>query len=211
MQGIILEIDLKTDSGIIRGEDQIRYEFGLPACRNGLPLEGSTVDFEIRDGKAAEVYILKTTLKAKLDWLLWFLFSFRGRISRDQLMVFFAASLLLLPFPAVLAVWSGFSLFWELGAVVFAYVCATLLVKRFHDSGTSAGWLIFTLAFAVFVLSVVSRILNLAFIGTTAIYILIVLSGLMGVFCLYLCCAKGSIGANRYGNEPYSCRTVRLK
>ncbi|MBR1945010.1 MAG: DUF805 domain-containing protein [Alphaproteobacteria bacterium] len=211
MRGIILEFDIKSDSGIIGGDDKIRYEFNLPACRNGLPQEGATVDFEIQEGKAAEVYILKTPLKAKLDWLFWFLFSFRGRISRDQLIIFLTASLLVLPVPATCAVWSGFSVFWELGGLIFSYICLAVLIKRFHDSGTSAGWLGFTLVFAVFVLLIVSRVLNLAFIGTAAMYVLLVLLALAAVFCLYVCFAKGSIGENRYGREPYSCKTIRLK
>lgn len=211
MQGVILEIDLKSDSGLIRGEDQIRYKFNLPTCRSGLPLEGATVDFEIRDGKAAEVYVLKTPLKVKLDWLYWFLFSFRGRISRDQLVVFLISFLLFLPLPAVCAALSGVSSFFELGGTVLFYIVLAVLTKRFHDSGTSAGWLIFTLAFAVFVSLVVLRVLNLAFIGTTATYILIALLALAVIFCLYLCFVKGSIGENRYGKEPYSCKTVRLK
>lgn len=211
MQGIILNIDLKNDSGIIRGEDKNRYEFALQACMNGSPLEGDSVDFEVLEGKAVSIYILKTPIKAKLDWLFWFLFSFRGRISRDQLIVFLAASLLIFPIPAVCAVWSGFSAFWEVGGAVFSYIFLTVLVKRFHDSGTSAAWLVFTMIFSLFVSMLAVRALNLAFIGTTALNILIILSGLAFLFCLYLCFAKGSIGKNRYGDEPYSCKTVRLK
>ena len=211
MQGIVLEMNLKTDSGIIRGDDQIRYEFDFQSCQNGSPLEGSVVDFEIREGKAAAVYVIKTPLKAKMDWLFWFLFSFRGRISRDQLIVFLMAVLLVLPLPVVCAVWSGVPAFWNTGIVVFTYMALTVLVKRFHDSGTSAGWLVFMAAFSVFVMLVVSRVLNLAFIGTTALYVLVALQALAVIFGLYLCFVKGTIGANRYGKEPYSCRTSRLK
>ncbi|MBR1778632.1 MAG: DUF805 domain-containing protein [Alphaproteobacteria bacterium] len=211
MQGIVLEIDVKSDSGIIRGNDQIKYEFHLSACRNALPSEGALVDFEVQEEKAAEIYILKTSLKAKLDWLFWFLFSFRGRISRDQLMIFLAAAILVLPVPVVCAVWSGLTAFLTVGWIAAFYICAAVLAKRFHDSGTSAGWLLVTVAFSVFVMLVVSRVLNLAFIGTAATYVLVVLLGLAVVFCLYLCFVKGSIGSNRYGSEPYSCRTARLK
>lgn len=211
MQGIVLAIDLKADSGVIRGEDQARYEFSLADCLDGNPLDGSTVDFEIQDGKAVSIYVLKTSLKAKIDGLFWFLFSFRGRISRDQFLMFLAASLFVLPLPAVCAVWSGFSVFWNAGALMFSYAFLTVLVKRFHDSGTSAAWLFFTLFFVLFVLSVALRVLNLAFIGTSAMYVLLSLAALAIVFCLYLCFAKGSIGTNRYGKEPCSCKTIRLK
>ena len=211
MQGIVLEIDLKNDTGIIRGDDGVRYDFNLQSCRKGQPLDGAVVDFEVQEGKAVEIYVLKTTLKAKCDWLFWFLFSFRGRISRDQLILFLIGALLFLPVPAVCAVWSGFSGFWNIGGLVCAYILFAVLIKRFHDSGTSAGWLMFTLAFAVFVLLIVSRVLNFAFIGTTALYVLIALLALIVVFCLYMCFVKGSIGENRYGKEPYCCKTVRLK
>ncbi len=211
MQGIVLDIDLKTDSGVIRGDDQIRYEFNLADCHDGNPLDGSTVDFEIENGKAISVYVLKAPLKARFDWLFWFLFSFRGRISRDHLLVFLLGSLLFLPFPAVCAAWSGMSVFGDVGFVMFLYILFAVLIKRFHDSGTSAGWLFFMLAFMAFVLLVAYRVLNWAFIGTTAMYVLVSLAALTFVFCLYLCFAKGAIGENRYGKEPRSCKTARLK
>ena len=64
MQGIVLEIDLKSDSGVIRGDDAVRYEFKTQSCRGGMPLEGTRVDFEIKDNAAAEIYILSTPLRA---------------------------------------------------------------------------------------------------------------------------------------------------
>ena len=211
MRGFILDVDLKNDSGIIRGEDKNKYEFALQSCVKGAPLPGSAVDFDLSEGKAVSVYVLEMPLKAKLDWLFWFLFSFRGRISRDQLIIFLTASLLFLPVPAVCAVWSGLSLFWEIGGLLYAFVFAAVLVKRFHDSGTSAAWLVFTAFFSLFVSALAVRALNLAFIGATALNVLLVLSGLTFVFCLYVCFAKGSVGENRYGAEPYSCKTVRMK
>ena len=98
MQGIVLEIDLKSDTGMIRGDDGVRYEFQIQSCKNGVPLEGARVDFEIEEKTARDLYVLSTSVKAKLDWLFWFLFSFRGRISKDQLIVFLASSLLIIPF-----------------------------------------------------------------------------------------------------------------
>ena len=212
MKGVVLNIDLKTDSGLIRSDDCFKYEFDLSSCQNGLPLEGSAVDFEIRDGKADQIYVLTTTLKAKLDWLFWFLFSFRGRISRDQFLIFWTLSLLFWPVPALFAALSGYALeFLGAGLCVFLYIVATITVKRFHDSGTSSAWLIFTVLFTLFVGLLVLRILNLAFVGPTVLYALVGLSLLLMVFCVYLCFAKGSIGENRYGKEPYLSKTVRLK
>ena len=212
MKGVVLNIDLKSDSGLIRSDDCFKYDFDLSACQNGLPLEGSVVDFEIRDGKADQIYILKTTLNAKLDWLFWFLFSFRGRISRDQFLLFWALSFFLLPVPVLFAALSGYAFaFIEIEALVFLYFVATITVKRFHDSGTSAAWLVFTLLFDVFVGMLVSQVLILAFVGQTAMYALTVLSALLIIFCICLCFAKGTIGENRYGKEPYRSKTVRLK
>ena len=211
MQGIVLEIDLKSDSGVIRGDDAVRYEFKTQSCRGGMPLEGTRVDFEIKDNAAAEIYILSTPLRAKLDWLFWFLFSFRGRISRDQLIMFLTGVLLVLPLPAVCAALAGTTTFFTVGGLMTLYVFAAVIVKRFHDSGSSAFWLIFTLLLLIFITLLQARVLNLAFIGTTAIYILMAFLALAVIFCLYLCFAKGSIGKNRYGEEPYFCRTVRLK
>ncbi len=211
MQGIVLEIDLKSDSGLIRGDDGARYDFKTQSCRGGMPLEGTRVDFEIKENAAAEIYVLSTPLRAKLDWLFWFLFSFRGRISRDQLIIFLAGAMLLLPFPAVCAAWSGYPSFFAIGGYVVTYACFAVLIKRFHDSGSSAFWLVFTIALGFVITALQLRIWTPAFIGTTAIYILIAFLALAVIFCLYLCFAKGSIGKNRYGEEPYFCRTVRLK
>lgn len=91
------------------------------------------------------------------------------------------------------------------------YACFAVLIKRFHDSGSSAFWLVFTIALGFVITALQLRIWTPAFIGTTAIYILIAFLALAVIFCLYLCFAKGSIGKNRYGEEPYFCRTVRLK
>lgn len=211
MQGIVLEIDLKSDSGIVRGDDAVRYEFKTQSCRGGMPLEGTRVDFEIKENAATEIYTLSMPAKAKLDWLFWFLFSFRGRVSRDQLIIFLTGALLLSPFPVACAAWSGVPAFFTAGGLAALYILAAVVVKRFHDSGASAFWLFFTAMLSVFVALIAARVLNLAFIGTAAVYILAGFLALAVVFCLYLCFAKGSIGKNKYGEEPYFCRTVRLK
>jgi len=208
MQGIILEVDIKSDSGIIRGDDQARYEFNLQACRNALPLEGAIVDFEVQEGKAAAIYVLKMPLKAKLDWLFWFLFSFRGRISRDQFLMFLAAALFVCLSATACGAFENLSSLVVAGWAAAFYIFFAILVKRFHDSGTSAAWLVFTGIFSVFSSLIFVEVLN---VGTTVMYIMLTLLALLVIFCLYLCFVKGAIGSNRYGNEPYSCKTMRLK
>lgn len=215
MQGIVLEIDLKSNKGLVRADDGKRYEFKTDSCRSGVPLAGSTADFEIKENAAVDIYTVKTPLKAKLDWLFWFLFSFRGRISRDQFISFLALSVLLLPFPAAFSVLASLSdisgSFFGLMSMLVFYVFLTIVIKRFHDVGASSFWVVFTLVQTVFLTLIMSGVLNLPFIGTTFVYVLITLLALSVIFCLYLCFARGNIGENRYGAEPYVCRTVRLK
>ena len=207
MQGIVLEIDLKSDSGVIRGDDGARYDFKTQSCRGGMPLEGTRVDFEIKENAAAEIYVLSTPLRAKLDWLFWFLFSFRGRISRDQLIIFLAGAMLLLPFPAVCAAWSGYPSFFAIGGYVVTYACFAVLIKRFHDSGSSAFWLVFTIALGFVITALQLRIWTPAFIGTTAIYILIAFLALPSYSACICALPKGRsaktvTGKNRISAGP---------
>lgn len=215
MQGIVLDIDLKSNKGLVRADDGRRYEFKTDACRNGVPLTGSVADFEIKDNAAVDIYTVKTSLKAKLDWLFWFLFSFRGRISRDQFVSFLALSIILLPFPAAFSLLASLSdisgSFFGFMSLLLIYVCLTVVIKRFHDVGASAFWVIFTMVQCVFLTLIMSGVLNLPLIGAVFVYVLIALLALSVIFCLYLCFARGNIGENRYGAEPYVCRTVRLK
>ena len=53
MQGIVLNIDLKSDTGLVRAADGKRYGFKLSDCETGSPLNGNTVDFEIDDDNRA--------------------------------------------------------------------------------------------------------------------------------------------------------------
>lgn len=209
MQGTVLNVDLKSDSGLVRGDDGARYAFALSVCRAGVPLEGARVDFESENGACVDVYTLSTPVKAKLDWLFWFLFSARGRISRDQLIVFLAAAALFLPLPALCAMLAGSATLSVTGGVLSFYVFCAVLTKRFHDSGSSAFWLAFTLCLSLILALIYSGVLKgVPAAGVWAVVALLCLSAL---FCLYLCLAKGSFGANGYGAEPYASRTVRLK
>ncbi len=211
MRGTVLFVDLKSDSGVAAGDDGKRYGFSLQSCPAGAPPVGARVDFEIRENAAADVYVLHTPFAAKLDWLFWFLFSWRGRVSRDQMIAFFACAVLFLPVFAVCATWSGIPSFSTAGGVLATYVFLSVAVKRFHDSGASAFWLALTAFLSVLTVLIVARVLNLPFIGTAAVYGLLAFTGLAAVFCVYLCFAKGAVGENAYGAQPYSCRTVRLK
>ena len=98
MQGIVLKLDLKTDTGLIRGGDGKRYLFDVKNVEYGLPLEGCAVDFETdEEGKPVSLCVVKTSFKAETDRLFWLLCSWRGRVSRAGFMIFAAAALVLLP------------------------------------------------------------------------------------------------------------------
>lgn len=212
MQGIVLDIDLKSDTGSIRAEDGQRYIFKTESCRNGFPLTGSTVDFEIKDDNTAnDVYTIKTSWRSKFDWLFWFVFSFRGRISRDQFIVFLTVIVCVLPILVVSNVLAGISTGFNIVSFfVLAYISCSVIVKRFHDSGSSSFWLYLLLGYGLFVGMIAGGVINFIFL-LSGISFLVAVQALLLLFCFYLCFSKGNIGKNKYGDEPYSSKTLRLK
>ncbi len=213
MQGIVLNIDLKSDTGLVRAADGKRYGFKLSDCETGSPLNGNTVDFEIDDdNRAVKMHVVGTSVKSALDGLYWLMFSTRGRISREQFIAFFAVALLLLPFPAIAMAWAGLPLlYFVLMWAGSAYVCFAVTVKRFHDSGSSAFWLVSTALIGAVAASAMFKVVAFPFLSDAVISLLCTVFGLFVLFCLYLSFAKGTMGENRYGKEPASCKTIRLK
>ncbi len=212
MDGTVLEFDLKNDAGLIRGTDGRRYVFKTAECRSGIPLPGNKVDFEPKDGEAAELYVTETPMRVRADQLFWFLFSFRGRISRDQFFIFLAGCLAVTSLFALVMTWISYGAFLATaGFLLMLYVKSCVIVKRFHDSGAGGGWLLFTLILGLFLALVYTRVIGLPFFGGYAIPALLSLFGVLALFCLYLCFAKGNVGENRYGAKPYTCRTLRMK
>ncbi len=212
MQGIVLAVDLKSDTGLIRADDGNRYEFDMEDCETGCPLNGNTVDFEIDGGKAVKMHVVKSSIKSFLDGLYWFMFSLRGRISRDGFVAFFAIALPAFLFPAAAMAWAGLPLIYPalMGSGI-AYVLFAVLVKRFHDSGSSAFWLIATVFIGVIAACAMFKVVAFPFLSDEVVSLLCAVFGLFVLFCLYLSFAKGTIGENRYGKEPASCKTIRLK
>lgn len=214
MQGIVLKLDLKSDSGVIRADDGNRYAFDINNVDYGSPLEGCVVDFDTdEEGKPVSLCVVKTSCKARADWLFWFLCAWRGRISRVGAMTFFAALLVGLPVLLSPAVYAGMPDGWLFGTgLAAAYVTFSVLVKRFHDSGCSAGWLFSTLFLDVLVLAAGSRIVSVPFLSSNAVLsVMFIFAGLMTLYCLYLCFARGTLGENKYGKQPEPCKTIRLK
>lgn len=60
MQGQILDYSIQTNSGIISGDDQVRYHFtGADWKENISPNRGQRVDFEVRRGtEAVNIYLI---------------------------------------------------------------------------------------------------------------------------------------------------------
>lgn len=212
MDGTVLEFDLKNDAGLIRGTDGKRYAFKTAECRSGIPLPGNKVDFELKDGEAAELYVTETPACVRADRLFWFLFSFRGRISRDQFFIFLTGCLAVTSVFALLMTWTPYGNFLiPAGLALMLYIKSCVIVKRFHDSGAGGGWLLFTLLLGLFLMLVHARVIMLPFFGGYAAPVLLSFFGVLALFCLYLCFAKGNVGENRYGAKPYTCRTLRMK
>lgn len=212
MKGLVLDFDVKSNEGVLRGEDGRRYVFKADACKKDIPLAGCEVDFEESFGAVSEIYVTSVPKTVWLDRLFWFLFSFRGRISRDSFLVFLAGAFCVFPiltlFAAYSPVVSGAA---NLALFLSVYVGSCVIVKRFHDTGTGGWWLGAALVVGVYFSSVYAGVLASPFRNLTVIYALLTLYGLLVLFCLYCCFAKGDIGENSYGKEPPSCKTIRLK
>ena len=68
MRGSIIQYDAKTAQGIISGEDGSRYHFSGTDFESDISLaqSGVHVDFEIADGTAISVYVLKGTTNGQV-------------------------------------------------------------------------------------------------------------------------------------------------
>ncbi len=212
MQGIVLELDLKTDTGLIRAEDGNRYEFKVQTSRGEPPLVGCHVDFELKDNTAHAIYTIKRPLKAKLDWLFWLLFYSRGRISRETYVWFLTSSVFILPLLSHLTKNAPLSFgFFVVMSLLTLHIFISVTTKRFHDSNASCFWLILTIVLGIILALVMSQVISVTSFGLTGFYLLIGLFSLCVLFCSYFCFAKGSLGKNRYGEEPQTCQTFKLK
>lgn len=59
MQGKILDYNTEYKSGLIRGTDDKKYSFRIEDCKSSTkPRTGAEVDFEVREDKAIDIYIL---------------------------------------------------------------------------------------------------------------------------------------------------------
>ncbi|OYW79472.1 MAG: hypothetical protein B7Z26_08015 [Asticcacaulis sp. 32-58-5] len=83
MRGKVLSYDDNMAQGLISGDDGVRYGFTRADLMAGFRsvANGSTVDFEVSDGRAVSVYVVSTGLSDKNKWvaaLLTFFFGIWG-------------------------------------------------------------------------------------------------------------------------------------
>lgn len=59
MRGQVLGVDVRTGAGLVAGDDGVRYTFGQEDwAQRGEPTIGQTVDFEIANGRALNIFPL---------------------------------------------------------------------------------------------------------------------------------------------------------
>ncbi|GEM_PF-1896200 len=64
MKGRVLDFNKELRSGIISGEDGVRYGFTDDAVKNGLVMSGDEVDFVIDGQMAKEIYVVNANFSA---------------------------------------------------------------------------------------------------------------------------------------------------
>lgn len=146
MRGQILNFDGASDSGLISGDDGIRYTFlGGQVTPASTLAAGLRVDFVPVAGEATQIMLLAAAVPASgpsatpgvpVDTFAFqqVLFSFEGRIRRQH---FWIGWLICLGIGVVLG-WIPF--FGTLLSIALIWPNTAITVKRLHDMGHS-GWL----------------------------------------------------------------------
>ena len=225
MRGEILSFDDGAGTGLISGDDGIRYAFDRSAVSPPSAIRsGLRVDFVPEDGHATQVMLLAgaataaglsatgVTPNGSIDFQS-LLFSFQGRTRRSHFwigwLLVFAASIVLGWIP-LLGILVSLGLIWPNLAIT---------VKRLHDMGLS-GWL----AAIPYVVGIVGSVLAFGMIGMSAVAnangldsedpaaVLALLGpafGLFGImflvgigFLLWIGMTDSKPGDNKYGPNP---------
>lgn len=163
MKGKILDFSVQTNTGVISGDDQKRYNFiGSEWCGSQTPNRGDNVDFDVDpEGKAIKVYIAldssrpiqHTSSENKdemqfnmVDWFIKCLknyTNFSGRARRKEYW-FFVLSQFCLLFIAIIIdniLFDDISLFYILVSLGLFLPSLAVAVRRLHDTDRS-GWFI---------------------------------------------------------------------
>lgn len=223
MRGEILTFDPMAGSGLISGDDGLRYAFSASSAGDSSALRpGVRVDFTAEAGQAAGVIVVQGGGYApgpqpgvamdNIDWQR-LLLGFEGRIRRQH---FWIAWLILL---GVGVVASWIPLFGWIISLALIWPHMAIAVKRLHDMGQT-GWLVlipwvagFGAVFFAFTAVGASAILNAAALereDPLAIWGLvapafggIALATLVNLgFLLWIGLTDSQRGDNRYGPNP---------
>lgn len=227
VRGDILSFDLGSGSGLISGDDGVRYRFTGASLQPGSSARpGQRVDF-VADGDAAtQIMILSPSTKPPIDGphdapygmaqpfqFQTALFSFNGRLRRQN---FWIGWLILLGVGVVLG-W--IPLLGTLISIGLIWPNLAITVKRLHDMGHS-GWL----AAIPYGVGIVGTIVGISIIGVSAIansaaleredpmavlgivgpvFGLIALLTLVGLgFLIWIGVVDSQPGTNRFGPNP---------
>jgi len=177
MRGTVLEFNPGQSTGLVSGNDGKRYRFAGSEWRGTVwPVQGETVDF-LADGEAARDVFPFVVQGEPLRWGR-FLFSFEGRITRQQYWLRFVLPFFVITFIlGVLANATGSIVFNLLsGLVNLALIWPSIAVgaKRCHDRDRS-GW--FLLIGLIPILGAIWLLIDLGFL-------------------------RGTVGPNRFGPDP---------
>ncbi len=225
MRGEIISHDGVTGTGLISGDDGLRYEFAATEIQSGLPALGQRVDFAAEAGVATQIMVLAAapqpaaapssagvTAPASIDWAHLFL-KFDGRIRRSH---FGIAWLILF---AVYFVTSFIPIVGWIISLALLWPGLAITVKRLHDIGLS-GWIAAIPYGGTLVGCVVAGIsmgaatlMNMqAFENEDPTAILAAVGPAMGImglvlllivgFLLWFVFAPGQPGTNRFGPNP---------
>lgn len=173
MKGLILDFSVQTNTGVISGDDQNRYQFeGTEWRENNPPTRGMQVDFDVNEaGQAVQVYAalghnnLANSLNAQLDKISnqdqnqeqynmidWYVkclkqyVDFSGRARRKEYW-FFTLSQVILFFIA-LTLDYAFGTEWVFYMILALATCIPAIavtVRRLHDTGRSGWWYLISL------------------------------------------------------------------
>ena len=163
MKGKILDFSVQTNTGVISGDDQKRYNFiGSEWCGSQTPNHGDNVDFDVDpEGKAIKVYIAldnnrpiqHTSLENKdemqfnmVDWFIKCLknyTNFSGRARRKEYWFFVLSQFCLLLIAVIIdtILFDDISLFYILVSLGLFLPSLAVAVRRLHDTDRS-GWFI---------------------------------------------------------------------
>ncbi len=224
MRGEILTFDEAANTGLISGDDGLRYGFNSADIQSGSAAVGKRVDFVAQDGQATHVMILAETQAPsafgsaastemdRIDWM-HLMFKFDGRIRRSH----FGMAWLILFVAGFVVGW--IPLLGTLLSIALLWPNLAIAVKRLHDMGRS-GWFAAIPYAAVLIGSIVAFIMvgaaafmNVdAFENEDALAMLAILGPALGIFglvsliglgfLLWIGLTPGQPGSNRFGNNP---------